>query len=59
MIHAFVSAILDLAKLLAEHKDRLNNPLDMPRRLILQFDNCPENKVHKVYESTGVYFVHH
>ena len=40
-------AILDLQKLLAKHKDKTpsKNPLDIPRHLILQFDNCAENKV--------------
>ena len=38
-------AILDLQQLLSEKTDKYGNPLDLPRELILQFDNCPENKV--------------
>lgn len=40
-------AILDLQKLLAMHEDTTasKNSLDIPRHLILQFDNCGENKV--------------
>jgi hypothetical protein len=37
--------MLDLQALLKEFKDKSGNPLDLPRALILQFDNCPENKV--------------
>lgn len=42
-------AILDLQQLLSEKIDKHGNPLDLPRELILQFDNCPENKVRFVY----------
>jgi hypothetical protein len=38
-------ALLDLQDLLATENDQSGNPLDMPRALILQFDNCSENKV--------------
>lgn len=41
----FFSAMLDLQDLLKNFKDLSNNPLDLPRALILQFDNCAENKV--------------
>jgi hypothetical protein len=39
------TALLDLADLLAQHKDNLGFPLDMPDEFIFQFDNCAENKV--------------
>ena len=48
LINYFLSqnlAILDIEKLLACHKDDLDNPLQVPDHLILQFDNCAENKV--------------
>jgi hypothetical protein len=45
LIFGVYLALLDLQQLLAAHKDRLGNPLDLPRQLILQFDNCSENKV--------------
>ena len=37
-------AILDLQVQLQKHRDVGDNPMDVPRHLILQFDNCPENK---------------
>lgn len=42
-----MSAILDLKVLLEESsvKDKLGYNLDVPDHLILQFDNCGENKV--------------
>lgn len=42
-------ALLDLQQLLSEKTDKHCNPLDMPRELILQFDNCPENKVEYIF----------
>ena len=44
-IFVICSALLDLQTLLSEKVDKHNFPLDMPRELVLQFDNCPENKV--------------
>ena len=41
----YCAAILDLQLLLAKFEDNIGNPLDLPRKLILQFDNCRENKV--------------
>ena len=41
----FITAILDLQQLLQRDVDKSGNKLDMPRDLILQFDNCSENKV--------------
>lgn len=38
-------ALLDLQALLSEKKDKHDYAMDMPRDLVLQFDNCPENKV--------------
>lgn len=51
------SAILDLQELLKEHKDLSDNPLDMPRALILQFDNCAENKVNLVKIIITLYII--
>ena len=38
-------AILDLKILLEKRKDKHGYTLDVPDHLILQFDNCSENKV--------------
>ena len=51
------SALLDLQTLLSEKVDKHNFPLDMPRELVLQFDNCPENKVSPVHDLSHSYFV--
>lgn len=37
--------ILDLKILLEQKRDNHNYTLDVPDHLILQFDNCSENKV--------------
>jgi hypothetical protein len=52
-------AILDLQKVLASYCDTtpMKNPLDMPRKLILQFDNCAENKVSSSIYSFIIYYL--
>lgn len=47
------TAILDLQKLLANR----NTPLDMPEHLILQFDNCSENKVRYIIYIQFIYLL--
>lgn len=51
------TAILDLQKMLANR----NTPLDMPEHLILQFDNCSENKVRYIlqiiYSSASLFLI--
>ena len=49
MIEVLRQSILDLQILLQSYKDNLNNPLDLPSHLILQFDNCKENKNKSVF----------
>ena len=43
-IEVLRQSILDLQDMLASHKNKYGLALDMPQDLILQFDNCSENK---------------
>lgn len=45
ILYVFLTALLDLEILLAEHDDICGFSLDMPPDFIFQFDNCGENKV--------------
>lgn len=44
IIEIMKQSVLDLQILLAKHTDYGCRPLDVPDHMILQFDNCPENK---------------
>lgn len=44
LIEVIRQSILDVQSMLHEINDKAGNPMDMPQHLILQFDNCGENK---------------
>lgn len=48
MVQCLRTAMNDLSQLLADYRDNNGggpNPLILPKRTVVQFDNCSENKV--------------